>query len=745
MQNNNQTATEYDQPEESHHTNEGEAEPTELSFQEYNNFLLEIREQPAWRRQANIEDDYYDGKQLDNETLSAMQELGMAPIVENIMAPTIDAVIGLEAKTRRDWHVTAESDEEIAPVAEAMNMKLNEAEKRTRADRAISDAFSHQVRSGLGFVEVGREHDPFEYPYRTEFVHRNEIFFDMRDQSAGLTKSRFLIRKKWHDTDQIMLAFPQHKDILQHLNAGISGFDRLESMFAESTGLNFQYGEEAALSIDEQEWRNVHRSRLCLHEVWYRRWIKGLVFTTPDGRTVEFDKKNPIHVQAVGMGKIQPRQAIFSKTRLSWWIGAVKLADIANPYKHNKFPYVPFFGKRESMTGVPYGLGRPMKSMQDEVNSRNTKMHWLLTAKRVIMTEGVTIDDEDTVRQEAGRPDAMHVLDPEAMRNGGVFKIESDFQLNAQQYQTLVDKRQSIKNVAGVYSAFEGSSENMSGVAINSLAEQSSQTLAEIYDNLAYSRMLVGEMLMSLIIQDMGKSPQKIVVKSEFEAPRTVMLNTPTEENGIKYLDNDLQRAQLKVSLADVPTTASYRAQRLQTLTQIQQALPEQYQALILDFVMAATDEPDRAKIVKRIRKATGMGEDEPPKTQEEAQQRQVEQQAAAEQAQLMQKDQMLTLQEKEAKINKMAAETEKIRADAANGNDNSGQIEQLKADMAMEGYRKQFEELFNQAVKKFDTTALELESKKSTAIQVANIDAAAKIEISKNQNANRPQSQTES
>ena len=67
----------------------------EMEPNEFANILLEIQEQPSWRTTADIEADYYDGNQLDSETLAAMKELGMAPIIENLTAPTIDAVLGL--------------------------------------------------------------------------------------------------------------------------------------------------------------------------------------------------------------------------------------------------------------------------------------------------------------------------------------------------------------------------------------------------------------------------------------------------------------------------------------------------------------------------------------------------------------------------------------------------------------------------------------------------------------------------
>lgn len=664
---------------------------TEITPSEFASMLLEIQEQPAWRRNADIEADYYDGNQLDAETLIAMKDLGMAPIIENLTAPTIDAILGLEAKTRLDWKIATNADEDFSEVAEAMNYRMKQAETESMADRACSDGFAAQVKAGLGWVEVAREHDPFRYPYRVEYVHRNEVFWDFRGKRPDTTDWRYLIRKRWHDVDVIEKAFPDQSELIHQSGIGWSGFD--PTMLIEggrSTGLAMDYGRERGWTVEEQEWRDTFRKRLCLSEVWYRRWIRGHVLKTPDGRAIEFDRKNRDHIEAVAYNMVQVQSALYTKVRLAWFIGPHKLADMPTPYKSDKFPYVPFFGKREDMTGVPYGLIRAMKPLQDEINARNTKMIWLLAAKRVTMTEGVTKDSPETVRREAARPNAQHVLDPQKMQQGGIFKVETDFQLNAQQYSALQDKRQSLKNVAGVYASFEGSTKgNISGIAANTLVEQSTQTLAETFDSYQFARRQVGNLLMSMIIEDIGDKQTDIKIDNEINGSKTVKLNVPTPhpaDPNQTILTNDVQRARLRVSLSDVPSTASYRNQRLMALTEITKSLPPQYQGLVLDFVMAATDLPERGEIVKRLRKALSLGDQEPPKTPEE-QKAAADAQAAAEaQAALQDKAVQLDLADKEAKVGKTNAEAARANAQAeatSGGTVDAAMIKDLTEQMA--------------------------------------------------------------
>jgi hypothetical protein len=657
----------------------------EMEPNEFANILMELQEQPAWRTTADIEADYYDGNQLDSETLAAMKELGMAPIIENLTAPTIDAVLGLEAKTRLDWKIATNADEDFSEVAEALNYRMKQAESESMADRACSDAFAPQVKVGLGWVEVAREHNPFLYPYRVGYVPRNEIFWDFRGKRPDTLDWRYLVRKRWHDVDVIEKTFPDKADMLRLSCAGWSGMD--PTMLIDggrSTGLAMDYGRERGWTHEEQEWRDTFRKRLCLSEVWYRRWIRGHVLKTPDGRVIEFDRKNRDHIEAVAYDLVQVRSALYTKVRLAWFVGPHKLADMPTPYKHDKFPYVPFFGKREDMTGVPYGLIRGMKPLQDEINARNTKMIWLLSAKRVTMTEGVTKDSPETVRREAARPDAMHVLDAQKLAQGGKFEVETDFQLNSQQYSALVDKRQALKNVAGVYASFEGNQKgNISGIAANTLVEQSTQTLAEIFDNFQFARRQVGDLLMSLIIEDIGNKPTEVKIDNEINGAKTVKLNVP-DERGL--LTNDVQRARLKVALSDVPGTASYREQRFLRLTELTRSLPENLQALVIDFVMAASDDPQRGEIVKRLRKALNLGDQEAPKTPEEAEALQAAQAEQQQAAALQQRAVELDLADREAKVGKTNAEAARAQAQAdaaAAGPIDAAMIQQLTEQVA--------------------------------------------------------------
>ena len=589
-----------------------ENDETGLDLQTFTQWIDECEQQPAWRSRADRECEYYDGNQLDSEVMRRALERGLPPAIEPLIGPTIDSVLGMEAKTRTDWRVLADSDKEGDDVADALNYRLNQAERHSKADAACGEAYASQVKVGLGWVEVAREQDPFAYPYRCSAIHRNEIWHDWLAK-PDLSDARYLVRRRWMEREKAKLMFPQQAGLIEHAGSGWQRIDPglLGMDGGTSTDLAMAQNQERGWSLEEMQWRDIYNNRVCLFEVWYRQWVRVPVIKSPDGRVVEYDATNPMHVEAVASRMVAVQWAVIGKVRLAWFMGPHRLADIPSPYKHNKFPYVPFWGKREDRTGVPYGLVCGMIYLQDEVNARIARMQWGLAATRTTRTDGAVVDDDDTFREEVARPDADIVLDAEAMRQGGVFKVERDFELNRQQYDRLVDAREGIKRAGGIYNAFMGQEgQAQSGVAISGLVEQSNQSLADINDNFKEARQNVGDLLLSLIIEDMsGKEETVFIDGKSLKEDREVRLNVPRVDmaTGVKYLDNDVSRTKLKVTLADVPSTPSFRAQQLAAMSEAFKSAPKEYQKVMMPHLFNLLDVPNKQDIVSAIKELGDM------------------------------------------------------------------------------------------------------------------------------------------
>lgn len=631
---------------------------TALPREQVEQFMFEIMSQPAWRREADRACDYYDGNQLSPETVEKMQDRHLPPLISNLIKPTIDTVLGMEAKTRTDWLVREEDDDECTEdMAEGLSYKLKKAETESRADRACSDAYAAQLKAGLGWIEVAREHDPFKAPYRVRYVHRREIFWDWRAEQPDLSDARYLIRRRWLELDHAISMFPMYATLLRMCTSGWSGFDPLVDT---DTKLVQSWEIERDTKMSATDWRDVQRERVCLSEIWYRKWVRGYVMRLPNGTVKEVDFKNRRHAEAIVAGYVQVKQATFQKVRLAWYVGPHFLFDVPSPYDHQQFPYVPFFGYREDQTGVPYGLVRSMISPQDEVNARKAKMLHALNSRRVV-ADSDAVKDHRKAAREVSRSDAYIVLDANR-KPSSQFRIEPAGDLAAQQFQVMQEAKQEIAESSGIHKTMMGQQSGAtSGLAINSLVEQGLNTLAEINDNYRFARRLVGELLFQMVKQDMEGSPKKVSI-GQGKKKKVIVFNQPAidPETGMRFVINDVAKVNPKVVLDDIPSTPTYRMQQLQMLTEVTKSLPPNLQGFVIDFIVEATDMPRRHEVADRLRAAIGVKDEEQQNAENQAQQ-----EALAQQQDQAQKLFVLDAAERAARVRKLNAEATRIMAQA--------------------------------------------------------------------------------
>lgn len=635
-----------------------------LTQQALETMLEDTRWETAWRAEADEACQYYDGNQLTPDLVRTLEERGLAPLSRNLIGATINLVLGIEAKSKRDWRVRADSDDAME-VADAESAKLKQAERECSADRACSEAFSGQVRAGIGWVEVARESDPFKAPYRVRSVHRREIYWDFRAKELDLSDARYLIRKQWVDLDVLTAVFPGKAELLRRAVGCWADWDGI-SETGDGEGLVSGHEAEARSSIEDVEWRDTERERVCLYEVWYRVWGSRPVLVLPTGAVQEYDERNPAHVAAVDSGLVQVRKATFPKVRLAWWAGPHFLADNPSPYSHNAFPYVPFWGYREDTTGAPYGLIRWMRSPQDEVNARLSKMMWLLSAKRIITdTDALDMPISEVV-EEAARPDAVILMNPHRKnKNADALRIESDFALCQQQFAVLQDATRAIQDSAGIYSAQLGKADfaGQSGAAINSLVEQGSTTLAKMLDNYAYARRQVGVLMLSYIKEDLGSAPVTISVEAAGKR-RDILLNQPVDDPlGFTYLKNDVTRTLTRVELEEVPSTPTYKMQQFQNLVELAKSMAPEIQPLFASYMIRASDFPEKDKLADAVDQRLGLAA---PTNDPAALEQQAQAAAQQQQQQEIQRQQLvLQLEELAAKADKARADAERARAGA--------------------------------------------------------------------------------
>ncbi|END4663726.1 TPA: portal protein [Escherichia coli] len=628
----------------------------------------DIDSQPKWRDAANKACAYYDGDQLPPEVLQVLKDRGQPMTIHNLIAPTVDGVLGMEAKTRTDLLVISDDpDDETEKLAEAINAEFADACRLGNMNKARSDAYAEQIKAGLSWVEVRRNSDPFGPEFKVSTVSRNEVFWDWLSREADLSDCRWLMRRRWMDTDEAKATFPGMAQVIDYAIDDWRGFVDTTVTEGQPSPLMSAWEEYQSWDRQQNEWLQRERRRVLLQVVYYRTFERLPVIELSNGRVVAFDKNNLMHAVAVASGRVQVRVGRVSRIREAWFVGPHFIVDRPCSAPQGMFPLVPFWGYRKDKTGEPYGLISRAIPAQDEVNFRRIKLTWLLQAKRVIMDEDATQLSDNELMEQIERPDGIIKLNP-ARKNqksvADVFRVEQDFQVASQQFQVMQESEKLIQDTMGVYSAFLGQESGAtSGVAISNLVEQGATTLAEINDNYQFACQQVGRLLLAYLLDDLKKRRNHAVVinRDDRQRRQTIVLNAEGD-NG--ELTNDISRLNTHIALAPVQQTPAFKAQLAQRMSEVIQGLPPQVQAVVLDLWVNLLDVPQKQEFVERIRAALGTPKSPDEMTPEE-------QQAAQQQQALEQQQQELQMREMAGRVAKLEAEA--ARAQAAAQRDNAG------------------------------------------------------------------------
>lgn len=633
-------------------------ESTELA-----QLMSDINTQPDWRTLARRCLAYYDGDQLTAAIKAKLMERGQPVTVHNLIRPTVDAVLGMEAKTRTALMVVAdEPSDEYEELAEALNAEFADVCRLSKVDRARQEAYKQQISAGIGWVEVIRNADPFGPKYKVIHIHRDEVYWDWMSKEYDLSDARWLMRKRWLDVDEAKVILPGFDEIIDFAVRDWIGFTDTFVADGSTPELESAFDEYQSFTRQQQEWLSTDRKRIMLQVIYYRIYKRVPVLETDTGRCVTYDKTNLLQSTLLGMGKAVLTERVIQEIREAWFIGPHKIGDRPCKAPYGMFPLVPFWGYRKDSTGEPYGLIAGAIPAQDEVNFRRIKLTFLLQAKRVIMDIDATKMSRERVLEEVERPDGLIELNPDRKNQksiSDVFKVEQDFNIAQQQFAVMQDSMKLIQDTMGVYAAYLGQgNQGQSGVAIASLVEQGSTTLAEINDNYRFSCEMLGQLILGYLIEDLaGRRDYAITVNKEDKRSRKVVKINVQEQDGT--LSNDITALSAHIALAPIQTTSIYKQQLVERLTAATSQLPPQAQAAVFDLIAEMMDIPNKHKFIDRIRQALNAPKDPSEMSPEE-------QQAAQAQAQQQQQQQEMAMREIMAKIGKLEADVQVQQAKAA-------------------------------------------------------------------------------
>lgn len=611
-------------------------------------YRQELDRQSENRFQMAIDADYYDSIQWSEQDAATLKDRGQAPIVYNVIAQTVNWIIGTEKRGRSDFKILPRRKDD-SRAAELKTNLLKYLSDVNRLPFSRSRAFEDAIKVGIGWLEDGAQDEDDGEPLYSRYESWRNILHDSASTELDFSDGRYIFRSKWVDVDVAKAMFPGREAQIDSavVDASLYGsFDMVDG------DVPMDYMEFDRTNYSVARTLVTHkRRRVRLIECEYRVPERVQRLRGGDFKGEIFDPTDPRHIDALQTGQSSVASKVMMRVRLAHMTVKDLLWEGPSPYRHNRFRFTPIWCFRRDRDNLPYGIIRAIRDIQDDINKRASKALHILSSNKVIMDEGALPDGMtlDEFAEEVARPDGILIKRP-----GKEMVINAERDLAAPHLELMSRSINMIQQVGGVTDELLGRTTNaVSGIAVQRRQEQGSLATNKPFDNLRLAVQMQGELQLSLIEQFMTDQ-KSFRITNQRGSPEFIDVNDGLPEN-------DITRTKADFIVSEADWRATMRQAAAEQLMEMIAKLPPQIGIMLLDLAIENMDLPNREEITKRIRSATGMKD---PDATEMTPEEQQQMQAAAVQQQLQMEDIMATLAEKKAKAAKTEAEA--VRAKLA-------------------------------------------------------------------------------
>lgn len=618
-------------------------------------YRQELDRQADNRYEQSLDEDYYDGIQLTEEDLRELKARGQPAVAYNVLGNTINWVLGTEKRGRTDDKILPRGKED-AQAAERKTKYMKYLSDVNRIGFHRSAAFEDCVKVGVGWLECGlQDEDDGEPIFERAECWRN-VLWDSAGSKITQDDWRYLFRVRFVDEDVAIAMFdhmPGGKEKIEKStqeSTVIGGLDMIDGDMA----MDFAESERDNVDLYSSSINDFKRRRVRLIQCEYRNPEKVTKLRGGPFNGQIFDEKDPRHVEQVESGQARKVEKMMMRMRLAVMTPQELLYDGPSIYRHNTFSLTPIWCYRRGRDGMPYGIPRNLRPIQDGINKRASKALHILSTNKVIIEEGALSDSMtmDEFVDEVARPDAVIMV--KSGRSGSI-DINMDRGMEQSHMAMMANDMSMIQAVGGVTDELLGKKTNaVSGVAVQARQEQGSLATSGPFDNLRLAHQIHGEKKLSLVEQFATEEKQFRITNMR-GAPEFVTMNDGLPEN-------DITRSAADFIVSEADWRATMRQAASEQLGQVMQSLPPEVVMQVLDLFVETMDIENKDEMVKRIRAINGQKD---PDAAEPTPEDMAAEQAKAQQAQLQQRDVELSFAEREAKIEGLVATAEDKKAAA--------------------------------------------------------------------------------
>jgi Glucosamine-6-phosphate isomerases/6-phosphogluconolactonase len=379
------------------------------------------------RRESERARDYYDGRQLTADEISALKKRKQPIVIENLIQPKVDYLCGLERQTRTDpkaYPRTAAHEDDATAATDALRYVADDQ----NIDVKRSMVFQNMLVEGFGGVEVIAHQTKDGIDPKIVPLTWDRIFTDPHSCQADFSDAMYLGFVTWMDASEAKGRWQGKEAII----------DRTVTKSTSSITETFDDKPKWT------HWADKTRNRVRVvtiyckkSEAWYRS-----VFTLA-GELEEMAPSPWLDDEG------QPECGLILQSA-----------------------YVDRDNDR-------YGPVRNWMSLQDEVNKRRSKFLHLANSRQVRV--GLNSEkDAESIRRELSRPDGVIVADQNDI------EVIGTGDMSAGHFNLLAEAKQAIQ-LTGPNATMQGKSgQDQSGRAILALQQGGMTEMAPLLDNLRH-------------------------------------------------------------------------------------------------------------------------------------------------------------------------------------------------------------------------------------------------------------------
>ena len=528
-----------------------------------------------WETESKESFEFAHNQQWKPDIKAKVEGEGRPAYTFNEISGALKLVIGYQRQNRQDIKIVGvEGGDDLT--ADIMTQLIKNITSKQNGEYKFSDMFSDGVKCSRGFLELEIDYDQDILNGMIVFHHRSpfEIKIDPYSVEYDMSDANYLIREIPNLTKDMLLSrFPDQKDKV-----------------IEATATKDPDGEK-------NHWRLV--------EDWYKEWkiVKFLIDTgsgqvTELGQTKEAEDKKLLKVSK-GLQIYKRRVPLIKVASV---VGDTLLQDDFSPYypELKVFPFIPYMSDwSPSAIKLEHrcqGMVNALKDPQRLINKQTSMgLHIVNTSANAPWIgddDALDEDGEKNLKLFGSRP-GIYIK----KKKGSELRREPPVPGTLSQFILTDRGSDMIKRISGIDTNLLAQTEmkSMSGRALAIRQQQGITAIQEVFDNLRLTRHILGKVLIGLIRK--SYTPEKVV--------RICGEKKVTAEQAEEILNNT-DMTQYDIAIDEISSSPTMRAANFLTMMEMKE---KGFQSITEEDLIEASDLPNKAKILARIREGQEEGQ----------------------------------------------------------------------------------------------------------------------------------------